>query len=143
MESALAGTEYRIFAKLPIRDVIDADRMTDLPKPLRNTVNTSHFDFVVVSPDHRPKYAVEFDGPHHLQYRETRIRDIRKNKLCAAAGLPLLRVTDAELEIHDSVSILEFMTQRMLAWEHRYPLIQDKWQIGSGQRSRGQGAARR
>jgi hypothetical protein len=35
-------------------------------------------------------------------------------------------VTDAELETHDSVSILEFMTLRMLAWEHRHPLIQDE-----------------
>lgn len=124
MDSALAGTEYRIFAKLPVRDVLDAGRMADLSKHLRNTLNTSHFDFVVVSPDHLPKYAVEFDGPHHFQYRTAQISDIRKNKLCAVAGLPLLRVTDAELEIHDSISILEFMTQRMLAWEQRYPVLQ-------------------
>jgi Protein of unknown function (DUF2726) len=123
IEAAIMGTEYRVFPKLPIHEVLDVASLPDLSKPLRNTLNTSHFDFVVVGPDHMPKYAVEFDGPHHFEYRNTRSSDIRKNKLCAIAGFPLLRVTDVELETLDDVSILEFMTHRMVAWEDRYPAL--------------------
>jgi hypothetical protein len=138
MEAALAGSNYRIFPKLPIREVLNVDGFPDLTRQLRNTLNTSHFDFVVVAPDHRAKYAVEFDGPHHLQYAKTRRSDIRKNKLCAIGGLPLLRVTDVGLEMLESVSILEFMTRRILAWEQRYTDLQAELQDSISSMSAGE-----
>ncbi len=61
----------------------------------------SHFDFVVHAPlgerhATQPLFAVEFDGPSHRQ-RDVRVRDCRKNRLCAASGLPPVRIDDTFL----------------------------------------------
>jgi hypothetical protein len=56
----------------------------------------SHFDFLVHAPlgerhATQPLFAVEFDGPTHAT-PEDRARDSRKNRLCLASGLPLVRL---------------------------------------------------
>lgn len=75
-----------------------------------------HFDFVVHrESDHEPEVAIEFDGFGHDDPRQTE-RDIIKNRLCAVAGLPLLRIGGAELQVHEQVTILEWLLGRFIAW---------------------------
>jgi hypothetical protein len=62
----------------------------------------AHFDFVVherlagAHPTH-PLFAVEFDGTQTHASAVAQQRDLRKNRLCAASGLPLVRVDDTFL----------------------------------------------
>jgi len=81
----------------------------------QNSLLTSHFDFVVGDRrTQRPVFAVEFDGPLH-EVGPQRTRDIRKNRLCAAAAFPLLRIGYAALERYEQLTVLEFMLQRFVA----------------------------
>lgn len=101
------GEDYFIFPKLQIKDVLDNEICKKLTKRERNYFNTSHFDFVVTEKNHRPLFAVEFDGPYHEIYKESvRPRDIIKNRICQIAELPLIRVSDYEVEKYDSISVL-------------------------------------
>lgn len=74
----------------------------------------SHFDFVVHAPwgekyPQHPLFAVEFDGPSH-ESAEARQRDYRKNRLCLASGLPLLRVDDRLLWTSDQrLSLVQWL----------------------------------
>jgi hypothetical protein len=87
----------------------------------------SSFDFVVLAPlggrwQTLPLFAVEFDGPHHAQ-RETQIRDITKNRLCAASGLPLLRIDSSFLETRDRLSLLTWLAQLWAAHRQEMPKL--------------------
>jgi hypothetical protein len=105
IKTELRDTDYIVFPKLPISDVIDSSIKQYLTKQEKNYFEKSHFDFVVADKNHVPAFVIEFDGPCHLEREETKSRDIRKNRICQIAELPLLRITDFELEKIDSVSI--------------------------------------
>jgi len=67
-------------------------------------------DFVVCRDDHDQGFeiAVEFDGEQHDQPDQRRKDDI-KNRVCIAAGLPLLRVGKELVQLRGSLTLLEFM----------------------------------
>ncbi len=126
MNSELKDTDYLIFPKLPISDVVDASIKQYLTKQEKNYFEKSHFDFVIADKNHYPAFVIEFDGPYHLEKKEVKLRDIRKNRICQIAGLPLLRITDYELEKKDSFSIVRFIIYRFIKWSHNYEKIKKK-----------------
>jgi hypothetical protein len=118
LDRTLRGTSCRVFSKVRLNDVLGAESGENLSREDRNFLMTAHFDFVIY--DRRgywnPMFAVEFDGPHHQEPVQIR-RDIRKNRLCMRAKLPLLRIGYSELGQHDQLTLLEFMLQRFVAWQ--------------------------
>jgi hypothetical protein len=118
LRSSFAVTGYRIFARLPLAKIIQREYGETLSKKDRNFLETSELDFVVANADTIPEFAVEFDGPHHQLVDKQIEPDARKNKLCDLAKLPLLRITDTELEKFDKYTILEFIAMRFLTWQN-------------------------
>lgn len=123
LRSSFAGTGYRIFARLPLAKVIQREPRETLSNKDREFLKESELDFVVVNADSRPEFAVEFDGPYHQLVNHIK-PDARKNKLCDLAKLPLLRITDTELEEFDKYTILEFIVMRFLTWQNEYKEIE-------------------
>jgi hypothetical protein len=124
LRSSLAGTGYHIYARLPLAKVIQRVPGETLPKIERKFLETSELDFVVANANSIPEFAVEFDGPHHQSDDKQIARDVRKNRLCDLAKLPLLRITDTELEEFDKYSILKFIVMRFLKWKGEYQEIE-------------------
>ncbi len=118
IRSVLAGTKWTVALKLPVQVVVgrEADGLSTDEFSL---YTRGHFDFVVYrADDHVPKFAVEFDGFGHENARQI-ARDVIKNRFCAQAGLPLLRIGTTELSERDEISILEWLLDRFVAWEER------------------------
>ena len=85
----------------------------------------SHFDFVVHAPVSEgtgchPLLAVEFDGPGHSDSGAMR-RALRKNRLCAASGLPLLRVDDTLLARRDRLVFVTWLLEVWTAYRAEMP----------------------
>ena len=91
----------------------------------------SHFDFVVHAPMTSPTptlplFAVEFDGPSHAD-TATLERDCIKNRLCAASGLPLVRLDNTHLQTRDRLSIVEWLASLWAARRDEMPgLLADR-----------------
>src|SRR5215831_13646141 len=124
LDRVLRGTAFRAFGQVRLAEVLEPESGDDVRD--QTFLRMSHFDFVVC--DRRrmllPVFAVEFDGPFHELPQQER-RDIRKNRLCATAGLPLLRIGDATLERYKQLSVLEFMLQRFVVWQREHGAIQE------------------
>ena len=87
----------------------------------------SHFDFVVQAPLHaeeplEPLFVVEFDGNDH-QRPQHRRRDLAKNRLCAAAGLPLMRVDGTDLLHREHVQVVQWLAELWAAYEAEMPTM--------------------
>src|SRR5262249_36754959 len=125
LDRVLRGTAFRVFGQVRLADVLEPESGDELLPGDQRFLLMSHFDFVVV--DRRtqlPVFAVEFDGPlHELSPQE--LRDIRKNRLCAAVDFPLLRIGYATLERYEQLSVLEFMLQRFVAWQREHVAIKE------------------
>jgi hypothetical protein len=82
----------------------------------------AHFDFVVhdrldgENPT-QPLFAVEFDGRSTHTGPEDRARDRRKNRLCAASGLPLVRIGEEFLHKREQFSTIGWLAQ-LWAYHH-------------------------
>ncbi|MGW3993197.1 DUF2726 domain-containing protein [Amycolatopsis sp. NPDC004772] len=80
----------------------------------------AHLDFVVhdgvygAHPTH-PLFAVEFDGRWTHDSAEAQVRDRRKNRLCAASGLPLVRIGEEFLHKRERLSTIAWLAQ---LWAH-------------------------
>ena len=88
----------------------------------------SHFDFVVQEglqsehPTH-PLFAVEFDGGWSHSDPAAQRRDQRKNRLCAASGLPLVRLDDASLHRRERFSVIEWLARLWAAYRSEMPRL--------------------
>lgn len=87
----------------------------------------SHFDFVVHAPlgdryQTHPLFAVEFDGPTHESH-EVRQRDYRKNRLCVASGLPLVRIDDAFLRPQQRLVLVQWLAELWVAHRQEMPIL--------------------
>ena len=85
----------------------------------------AHFDFVVHAPlsdrhATHPLFAVEFDGPGHSE-PGAMARDVRKNRLCLASGLQLVRVDSTYLYERDRLSLIEWLATLFAAYRRRMP----------------------
>lgn len=84
---------YRILLKTRLRDVIDTDDDSALTKRERDFAFKAHLDFVAAdAKTGLPLLAVEYDGPQHWSDPIQQERDAIKDRLCAEAGLDLLRI---------------------------------------------------
>src|SRR6185503_7196272 len=78
------------------------------------------FDFVVYhSSNDIPVFALEIDGPSHESARQAGL-DITKNRLCAKAELPLLRLGMDVLDETAAV-VLAWLVERFVVWQDQTP----------------------
>jgi hypothetical protein len=116
---ALEGTPYWVNAHTRLEDVVAPDEDDD-PGDIR-FLRDAHFDLTIHKESHRKAlWAFEFDGPTH-QTAQQRRRDIRKNRICLSAGLPLLRIDDTHLSVNEKQAILDWHVKRWLAYEKTMP----------------------
>jgi Protein of unknown function (DUF2726) len=86
----------------------------------------AHFDFVVHEkldsqhPTH-PLFAVEFDGASTHVGVQCRQRDLAKNRLCAASGLPLVRINDTFLHRRERLAVVEWLAGQWAAHRSEMP----------------------
>lgn len=112
----LTGTGWSVAVKLPLQVVLDHEG-EDLPYEHFQLLTRGHLDFTIYSDvDHQPAFAIEFDGFGH-DYPEQAARDLVKNRLCARAGLPLVRIGFAELHERERISVLEWLVERFVSWQ--------------------------
>ena len=118
LERVLQGTPYRVFSKVRLSDVLGVEPGERIPSEDYKFLLTAHLDFVVYCRRGylQPIFAIEFDGPHHQEPSYIK-RDIKKNRLCMRANLPLLRIGYVELEKNERITLLEFMLQRFTFWQ--------------------------
>lgn len=82
---------YGLTIKTRLRDVLQDDPAWTQRE--RDFAFMAHLDFVAFDVrSGEAILAVEYDGPQHLTDPRQRERDLTKERLCAAAGLPLLRI---------------------------------------------------
>lgn len=116
LDRTLRNSHLRAFSKVRLCDVIEPSPGEEPGYEDRNFLLTAHLDFVVYErPNMLPRFAVEFDGPGHTDPVQVQ-RDLRKNRLCTSAEMPLLRIGWTEVEPHERVSVLQYMLVRYLAW---------------------------
>lgn len=91
------GANNRIFAKVRLGDVVTPGGKTASRRwwCAFTKVSSKHLDYVLV--DRRTgaiKLAIELDDKSHRQ-KQRRVRDAFVNRVCAQAGVPLLRLPAA------------------------------------------------
>ena len=97
----------RLAVKVGLADVLEVDPTSYADKEF---ALKAHLDFVMVSQaTSRARFAVEFDGSQHFTDPKTRARDRRKDRLCEAAGLPLLRITSDYLQRRSKWVVLNYV----------------------------------
>ena len=94
LDQVLAPTDYRVFGKIRIADVLKVKsgiNRSDWQKAF-NRISAKHFDFVICrSSDLAIIAAIELDDKSH-QKRNRKERDVFVDKATEAAGFPLVRV---------------------------------------------------
>lgn len=131
LEFETKETIYYVNAKTRLEDVfrLGEGDSRDEQDFLRN----AHFDYTL----HRESsnkviWAFEFDGPTHSSSPVTIRRDILKNRICAKANLPLLRVEDDLLEAIDGVSLLGWLVRRWMIYKRIMPRMEsDRKRVAS------------
>lgn len=117
VETALQGSGWQVALKPRVQDVIDKEEDDDLWDDEFSLYTRGHFDLVVYGGEHLlPSFAIELDGPTHQHPRRVE-RDIRKNLLCAGAGLPLLRLGGSDLSMAEQIGLLTWLTERFIEWQ--------------------------
>lgn len=79
-----------VFPKVRVADVFSIEGSGISDSHYRYALQ-AHFDFVITTDDHKPLFAVEFDGPTHSHEEQIR-RDSIKDSLCERFELPILRI---------------------------------------------------
>ena len=72
---------WRVMAQVSLGEVLDADSVEAF-----NTINAKRVDFLLIDPDHRPIYAVEYQGQGHHQGMAA-ARDAVKKEALRRAGI--------------------------------------------------------
>lgn len=119
---ALAGSGCWVNVQTRLEDVISPDAEDDAQDV--RFLRDAHFDFTVHrESSHQALWAFEFDGPQHATDRAQVRRDVRKNRICLTAELPLLRVDDTHLVAHEKQALLTWHVRRWLAYERTMPAM--------------------
>jgi hypothetical protein len=87
--------EVFVCPKVSLKDVFPFEN-AKLSKELVDFCWKAHFDFVVMSRESEPLFAVEFDGPSHDEPTQA-TRDRKKDELCRIFALPILRINASYL----------------------------------------------
>jgi hypothetical protein len=119
------GDAYRIFPSIRLGDAIVKEDGERLSSEDFDFLTRAHLDFLLATapPAAEPLFAVEFDGPHH-DGRVQAGRDVRKNRLCRMADLPLLRLRAEDTQEHERVTLLDYMLERYCAWQREHEEIE-------------------
>ena len=119
LDRSLKGTPYRVFSKTRLIDVMGTEKGERLSSEEYDVLQTSHLDFVIAEGKKyfKPVFVAEFDDSQHLIDKNQINREILKNGLCTKVKLPLLRIGDREITGNDQITLLEFMLQRLTAWQ--------------------------
>lgn len=97
-----------VHAKVRVADVLPIEG-SGVTSDLYRYALMAHFDFVVTDLDFDPRFAVEFDGPGHAAPRAKAL-DAKKDALCQAFGLSLLRIRSSHLpKAYSDLSLLEWI----------------------------------
>ena len=96
LSNAAEKNGAQVFTKIRIADVLDING-SGLDNDHFGFALKGHFDFVVANGDDLPLFAVEFDGPYHLQNKPSQENDRRKNLICERLAFPLARVRDEHI----------------------------------------------
>ncbi|WP_127568885.1 DUF2726 domain-containing protein [Glycocaulis alkaliphilus] len=86
LTTALDQFEATIFRKPRVADVIDINGLSS--SDLRRYALMAHFDFVIGDAEHRPLFAIEYDGAGHGTQN-----DEKKNTIATTANLALFRIS--------------------------------------------------
>jgi len=89
------GEDVYVCPKVSLKDVLPFENAS-LSKDLRDFCWRAHFDFVVMTAESEPLFAVEFDGASHDEAIQT-VRDRKKDELCCIFSLPILRINSLYL----------------------------------------------
>lgn len=119
IRKVLEGEGFYIHPEMQLKKVIELDEGETIPKNERKTFNTAYFDFVVYNSKLLPEFVIEFDGPTHLSEMKNRLADMRKNRICVRANLPLLRIDDSLLTEYEEVSLLGYIVRRFVAYRNK------------------------
>jgi len=123
LRETLEGKGFYVHPEMQVKNVIQIEGNDIISKKDKKTLNTASFDFVVYNNESIPEFIIEFDGPHHSLYSKKRESDIRKNRLCSLARLPLLRIDDSFLTKYEEISFLRFIVGRFVAWRRDFNAI--------------------
>lgn len=118
IRKSLEGEGFYIHPEMQVGRVIEPDEGERNTKSERNTFEKSFFDFVIYNKELYPEFVIEFDGPCHSDFKN-RQRDIRKNRICERANLPLLRIDDSLLTEYEEVSLLGYIIRRFVAYRNK------------------------
>ena len=121
LNRALAKRGYKVWMNMRLSEVLER-APSELDDVERDVFRKMHFDFVLTK-GFSPQFVAEFDGPHHQQDSTSDRLDAVKNKFCKDAGLPMLRISSQELEVHEGVSVLSWILERWIAWQKEEPVI--------------------
>jgi Protein of unknown function (DUF2726) len=94
---AVGNFEGRVLPKIGLKDVLVIEG-SGLNDEMYHYALMAHFDFVVYDAEEMPCFVVEYDGPQHATNEQQRERDRKKDALCDAFGLPILRIDRKFLE---------------------------------------------
>ena len=117
LDKVLRDTGLTVNRQSKLEDVIEVDGTT-LDNQEKKTLRSASLDFVIYNQESLPEFAVEFDGPCHDSEERKRKSDIRKNRLCCAGGLRLLRIGDSFLTEYEKSSLLEYVVRRFVDWRN-------------------------
>jgi hypothetical protein len=81
-----------VYRKVRIADVVDIDKLNS--RELGRFGLMGHFDFVITDGDHRPQFAIEFDGNGHDDKN-----DHLKDEICRRASLALFRLNSSSSQV--------------------------------------------
>jgi hypothetical protein len=121
LEHCLATTPFQFWGKTRLAATIE--KRGYLPQDLFDYFRRAELDYVIFDrePPCAPLFAIEFDGDFHTSDRETRRRDILKNRLCKMAGIPLLRVGSKNIQpLLGKTSFLSYVLQILLRYKEEH-----------------------
>lgn len=127
----LGGKKCKIYKEVPVSQVFgeNYDDYNDL-------FYTGRFDFVVyekIGDDEFPILAIELDGKEHFDDQIVRIRDEKKNQICASHGLQLIRVENSYARRYNYIKdILDsFFTGRKTVVKVKKKKVKDQKEIAT------------
>lgn len=130
IDSLLAGTGWFLTVETRVRDWIQLEPEETVPEDLALTFKHGRFDFVIASSESAvARLVIELDGPTHVDPVQL-AADARKDELCLLAGLPIIRLALAHLEIKDQATALEWIVAEFVRFQKEYPAVRREWAVG-------------
>ncbi len=126
IKSVLENQGYRIVHSVKMKDIIEYHDRDNLTEEEKKYIEEGEIDFVIYNAEDNAILALEFDGPLHELKNKKIKTDIRKNRLCNSASLPMIRVTDVFIETKWEVPILEYILDRFVRYESAAESIREE-----------------